>query len=78
MADTVERIHQGEIGDWIHALARLGLFPNYVVAHAAHAWRHNPRCLLDALLGDTDEATVKRYDAAWEALNRTQRTGCGA
>lgn len=69
--DGLERIHCGEIGDWVRALALSGLFPSYAVAYAAHAWRRNPRALLDALLGDADEVTVKRYDAAWRALSDT-------
>lgn len=71
--DAVERIHHGEIGEWVRALAWSGLFTNLVVANAAHAWRRDPRSLLDALLGDADEVTVKRYDLAWTALDRTAR-----
>ncbi|MFD4291865.1 hypothetical protein ACFWPA_04165 [Rhodococcus sp. NPDC058505] len=73
-ADAVERIHRGEVGDWVHALARSGLFANLVVANAAHAWRYDPRSLLDALIAEADEVTAKRYDSAWRAMD-ARRTG---
>jgi hypothetical protein len=66
---SVERIQRGEIGEWVRALAWSGLFSNLAVSNAAQAWRRNPRSLLDALLGDADEVTVRRYDAAWRAVN---------
>ncbi|MFD1812543.1 hypothetical protein [Rhodococcus gannanensis] len=65
---AVERIHRGDIGEWVRALAWSGLFSNLAVANTAQAWRRNPRSLLDALLGDADEVTVRRYDAAWRAV----------
>lgn len=76
--DALERIHRGEVGDWTHALARSGLFGNLVVANAAQAWRYDPRSLADALLGDADEVTVKRYDAAWRALDEAERSRCSS
>ncbi|EME15325.1 hypothetical protein [Rhodococcus triatomae] len=66
---AVERIHRGEIGEWIRALAWSGLFSNLAVANAARAWRHDPRALLDALLGDADEVTARRYDALWRSVD---------
>ena len=39
--------------------------------HAAElAWRENPRLLLDALLEDADEVSVKRWEIAWTRLER--------
>ncbi|WP_345341246.1 hypothetical protein, partial [Rhodococcus olei] len=76
--DAVDRIHRGEIDDWVRALAWSGLFTNLVVASAAHAWRRDPRSLLDALLGAADEVTVRRVDAAWNALDTAARLSSAA
>ncbi|ABH00443.1 conserved hypothetical protein (plasmid) [Rhodococcus jostii RHA1] len=76
--DTVERIHHSVFDEWIRALAQSGLFTNHAVANAAHRWKDNPHSLLDALLADADEITVKRYEIAWHALDRTSHLGFGA
>jgi hypothetical protein len=73
--DTVERIHSGDLDEWTFALAQSGLFTNRVVAHAQQAWQDDPRSLLDSLLADADEMTVKRYDVVWQALTRTAQFG---
>ncbi|MFF0817090.1 hypothetical protein ACFYVR_18305 [Rhodococcus sp. NPDC003318] len=69
--DSVERIHRGDIDEWIHALAQSGLFTNLAVTSASESWRDDPHTLLDALLADADEVTVKRYEVAWDAMDRS-------
>ncbi|GAA4478161.1 hypothetical protein GCM10023094_21560 [Rhodococcus olei] len=73
--DSVERIHRGDVDEWIRALAQSGLFTDRTVAHA---WQHKPHSLLEALLSDADEVTVKRYEVAWQALDRAARFGYAA
>ncbi|MFD6057976.1 MULTISPECIES: hypothetical protein [Rhodococcus] len=68
--DAVERIHSGLFDEWSHALAQSGLFTNRTVAAALHSWQDDPHSLLDALLANADEMTLKRYDLVWEALER--------
>lgn len=69
--DAVEHIHCGDVGDWVDALGRSGLFSNRVVADAERAWKADPRLLLEALLADADQMTAKRFDIIWESLERT-------
>ncbi|MDV7354050.1 hypothetical protein R4282_13645 [Rhodococcus oxybenzonivorans] len=76
--DAVERIHRGEVDEWDFALARTGLFGNRAVAEAVQSWRDDPRSLLDALLTDADEVLRKRYDVAWQALDRVATVGSAA
>ncbi|TQC47438.1 hypothetical protein EEB14_20565 [Rhodococcus sp. WS4] len=76
--DAVERIHQGLFDEWGHALGQSGLFTNRTVASALHSWQNDPHSLLDALIAGADEMTLKRYDSAWEALDRAARSGSAA
>ncbi|KOS53114.1 hypothetical protein QT969_17170 [Rhodococcus sp. CSLK01-03] len=69
--DTAAQIHRGVVDEWRVALARSGLFTNRAVAEAARCWQNNPSSLLDALLADADEMTVKRYRTVWDTLDRT-------
>ncbi|MCQ4118608.1 hypothetical protein [Rhodococcus tibetensis] len=73
--DTVERIHSGEFDEWMSALAQSGLFTNRTIAHARQRWQDDPRSLLDTLLTNADEMTVKRYEIVWQALDRTVQFG---
>ena len=68
--ETIARIHLGEIDDWIHDLAASGLFSSTEVRAAELAWRKNPRLLLDALLEDADEVSVRRWESVWARLDR--------
>lgn len=68
--ETIARIHRGEIDEWIHDLAASGLFSASEVRAAELAWHKNPRLLLDALLEDADEVSVKRWEIAWARLDR--------
>ncbi|MFD4368450.1 hypothetical protein [Rhodococcus sp. NPDC058521] len=68
--ESVARIHNGEVDDWVNAIARSGLFSNRVVADAAFAWEANPRLILMALLADADEMTHKRFEMVWDSLGR--------
>lgn len=55
----IERIHRGEVDDWISHVAGSGLFSNSDVCAIAQGWLHNPKSLLDALFVDVDEITVR-------------------
>lgn len=68
--ETIARIHRGDIAEWIQDLAASGLFSAAEVRAAELAWRKNPRLLLDALLEDADEVSVKRWEIAWARLDR--------
>jgi len=68
--ETIARIHRGEICEWIRDLEASGLFSAAEVHAAELAWRENPRLLLDALLEDADEVSVKRWEIAWTRLER--------
>lgn len=68
--DVIERIHRGEVDDWIVDVAGSGMFSNAEVCAIAQSWRSNPKSLLDALLIDVDEVTVKRCEVAWANLDR--------
>lgn len=68
--DAIERIHRGEVNDWIAVVAGSGMFAKAEVRALAHSWRSDPKSLLDALLVDVDEITVKRCEAAWANLDR--------
>lgn len=68
--DVIERIHRGEVDDWIAVVAGSGMFSHAEVRAFAHVWSSDPKSLLDALLVDVDEVTVKRCEAAWANLDR--------
>ncbi|TQC46648.1 hypothetical protein EEB14_24855 [Rhodococcus sp. WS4] len=73
--DAVERIHRGVFDEWISALSRSGLFTHRAVADVVQSWQDNPKSLVDALLADADEMTLKRYEITWEALERVAPLG---
>lgn len=68
--ETISRIHRGDIAEWIQDLEASGLFSAAEVHAAELAWRQCPRRLLDALLEDADELSVKRWEIAWARLER--------
>ncbi len=68
--DTLEALHRGEISSWIDALAHSGLLDEAEVAAVAREWGERPSLLLDALLGDADEMTVRRCRLAWASMDR--------
>ncbi|OYD61377.1 hypothetical protein [Rhodococcus sp. OK302] len=66
----IERIHRGAVDDWISHVEGSGLFSYSEVCAIAQGWRSEPKSLLDALLVDVDEVTVKRCEVVWAALDR--------
>ncbi|TSD93966.1 hypothetical protein FOS14_21940 [Skermania sp. ID1734] len=68
--DTLERIHRGEVDDWVDALESSGLFDVSTVLEMEHQWRQHPKSLLDLLLLDADEMTQRRCAISWAALDR--------
>ncbi len=68
--DTIERIHRGEIDEWVQALAHSGLFEKATVSNIADSWRAAPRQLFDMLVLDADEMTARRCSLAWSSLDR--------
>jgi hypothetical protein len=68
--DTLESLHRGEVVEWIAALRRSGLFTDPEMDAVARAWTENPSLLLDALLRDADEMTVRRCRLAWASMDR--------
>lgn len=73
--EVLERIHRGDVSDWVLAVADSGLFSNAQVDRIDAAWQCEPKLLLDALLAEADEVTVKRCEMAWSTLNRVEATG---
>ncbi|MCA1008179.1 hypothetical protein LCL87_20920 [Rhodococcus hoagii] len=70
--DSLERIHRGDVREWVGAVAGSGLFTNAQVARVDAGWRHDPKSLLDTLLSEADEMTVKRCETTWAALDRIE------
>lgn len=68
--DTLEALHRGEISSWIEALAQSGLLAESEVVAVAREWGERPSLLLDALLADADEMTVRRCRLAWASMDR--------
>ncbi|KAA0022767.1 hypothetical protein FOY51_12035 [Antrihabitans cavernicola] len=68
--DSLEQIHRCDIHDWVSALESAGLFDDAVVAEIEQAWRSNPKLLLDLLLAEADEMTMRRCLITWAALDR--------
>ena len=68
--DVIERIHRGEVDDWIVDVAASGMFSNAEVCAISQSWRSNPKSLLDALLVNVDEVTAKRCQVTWANLDR--------
>lgn len=68
--DVIEQIHRGEVDKWITDIAGLGMFAKAEVCAIARGWRSDPKTLLDALLVDVDEITVKRCEVAWTNLDQ--------
>ncbi|GGG00642.1 hypothetical protein GCM10007304_13200 [Rhodococcoides trifolii] len=68
--DTIEAIHRGDVGTWVEALTSSGLFsPSEAQEFGLH-WSEQPKDLLDLLLRDADEMTVRRCRTTWSALDR--------
>ncbi len=68
--DSLARIHRGEVSDWVSAVAGSGLFTNAQVEGIDAVWRRDPKALLDTLLSEADEMTVRRCETTWAALDR--------
>ncbi|MDQ1179356.1 MULTISPECIES: hypothetical protein [unclassified Rhodococcus (in: high G+C Gram-positive bacteria)] len=68
--DTLESLHRGEVTEWTSALRRSGLFTDAEMDALAAQWSERPGLLLDALLRDADEMTVRRCRLAWSAMDR--------
>lgn len=68
--NALERIHRGDVNDWVSAVAGSGLFTNDQVGRIDASWDRNPKTLLTALLSEADEMTVKRCEITWSALDR--------
>ena len=68
--DAIERIHQGDVDDWVSAIAQSGLLGNDVCTSIRDMWRRDPQTLFDLLLGDADEMTIRRCRTTWAALDR--------
>lgn len=69
--DTVERIHQGILGEWVTAVRRSGLLSLPAVDFLAQCWQENPRLLFDVLLDDADTTTRAHHEALWAELDDT-------
>lgn len=68
--DTLESLHRGEVSEWTSALGRSGLFTDAEMEAVTAAWSERPGLLLDALLRDADEMTVRRCRLAWASMDR--------
>ncbi|MGB3773163.1 MAG: hypothetical protein WBA00_18660 [Rhodococcus sp. (in: high G+C Gram-positive bacteria)] len=68
--DALEALHRGEVSEWTSALGRSGLFTDAEVEELSRVWAQNPVLLLDALLRDADEMTVRRCRLAWASMDR--------
>lgn len=73
--DALERIHRGDVREWVTAVASSGLFTNAQVQRIDAGWRRDPRSLLEALLAEADEMTVKRCEMTWATLDRVGSAG---
>ncbi|MEU8897094.1 hypothetical protein [Nocardia sp. NPDC048505] len=72
---ALRRLHAGQVGEWLGALDRSGLFGREALAALAEQWVREPAILLDALLSDSDDVTRRRWLMAWSALDRPKRLG---
>ncbi|RVW08354.1 hypothetical protein EGT67_17770 [Prescottella agglutinans] len=72
--DSLDRIHRGDVGEWVSAVAGSGLFTNSQVERIDVAWRLEPKSLLDTLLSEADEMTVRRCEMTWAALDRPEHS----
>jgi hypothetical protein len=68
--DTIEAIHRGDVGTWVDALTSSGLFAPSEAQEFRARWSAQPKELLDLLLRDADEMTVRRCRTTWSALDR--------
>ncbi|MDH6680610.1 hypothetical protein M2284_004839 [Rhodococcus sp. LBL1] len=68
--DSLDRLHRGEVSDWVSAVAGSGLFTNTQVDRIDAQWRLDPKSLLETLLSEADEMTVRRCEMTWAALDR--------
>ena len=68
-AETIGRIHRGDIDDWITAVARAGWFTRTDIAAIEQGWRADPRTLLDTLLTGADDVTAAQCRNIWAAYD---------
>ncbi|WP_068280677.1 hypothetical protein [Aldersonia kunmingensis] len=68
--ETIEALHRGEIDDWLRALRESGRVGDDDLREIAREWRMNPRTLLDILLTEADEMTLRRCRTSWAVLDR--------
>ncbi|MBJ8348088.1 hypothetical protein [Antrihabitans sp. YC2-6] len=68
--DSIEQIHRGDIGEWLEALDRSGLFDEATIDAVGDRWRQRPKDLLEVLLADADEMTRRRCSVTWSVLDR--------
>ncbi|WP_305094549.1 hypothetical protein [Prescottella sp. R16] len=75
---AIERLHRGDVREWVAAVAASGLFTAAQIDRIDTGWRCNPKALLDALLAESDEVTVKRCETAWAGLTLAGALGGNA
>lgn len=68
--DAIERIRAGDVDDWVSAATRSGLFSPREIEALARSWHADPRSLFEALLTDADDMTRRRYEIAWDSLDK--------
>ncbi|MFH5208054.1 hypothetical protein [Antrihabitans spumae] len=68
--DTIVRIHNGDLSPWLTALDSSGLFDDTVLEEVRASWRRRPKALLEILLADSDEMTIRRSSVTWAVLDR--------
>ncbi|WP_241665896.1 hypothetical protein [Prescottella subtropica] len=73
--EAIERLHRGDVREWVTAVAASGLFTAAQIDRIDAGWQCNPRSLLDALLSEADEVTVKRCETAWAGLTLANAFG---
>lgn len=73
--DSLERIHRGDVGEWVDALEWSGLFDLPTLDALRDSWHRHPKGLLDLLLVEADEVTVRRCSTTWAALDRVAPLG---
>lgn len=69
--DSLERIHCGDLAEWVDVLEGTGLLTRTEIDVLEEEWRRAPRQLLDLLLAEADEVTTRRCEVTWAALDRT-------
>lgn len=57
---AVDRVRDGETGEWREALSDSGLFTDEALVAIVGAWHRDPELLVDALLSGADEVSRRR------------------